>query len=857
MRAGRAALARAVDSVVEGSGIDWGLLTIELDNDRDRELIRHLHLLARISDVQRSETGSLDEGALRAQAHAIVSVLPIDLLVARDLGERPLVGSSTVSLDVAVPAGAGRWGRLELLELVGQGTFGDVYRARDSHLQREVAVKLLHTNRRQADVVDRMLQEARALARVDHPNVVIVHDAEERDGRVGLCMEYIRGRTLAEILSTEGARGAREAALIGQDLSQALAAVHAAGLLHRDIKAQNVMREDGGRVVLMDFGAGLALGDAQTRAGRVTGTPLYLAPEMLEHGKASVRSDIYSLGVLLYHLVTNDYPVRGQTPAELLDAHHHGRVRRLRDVAPTLPAWFVRVVEKAIAPNPADRFATAGELEAALSGRKVVRVWPLLVAAGLTLVVGAGVQQLWSIWRQPILPRVALLPLDAGLGVDGPLADAISDEIYHGLAMVDTLKVVSQPSSAKAKREQLGMPEAAKRLQAAAVISGTVAGVGEQLEVKLRLFEGDSDSPRWAQTLQVSRAGLGSLRRDGALSIARAIEADVSPRILALLNRPLSASTQAFDAYARGRSLHQRARRVDLEQARLELEKATQFDSSFAPAYAALARVHLDLGAYGRQSEWAIEGPLARVAAQRALELDPTLAEAQVISAQVAFSFDWDWSHAESGYRQAIRLSPSYDYARQRYAFFLAARGRVDDALVELAEALRLDPYSDSADLVRVPLLQYARNFPEAETRARALLGRMPSSNAAHIQLGRIFSATSRYDLAIEEFQKVADPASGPYAEAEIAAAHAEAGRSVEAQAMLDRLLARSVSEEISPELFALVHVGFRRFDDAFRYLDQAVRMKSRRMLWLKVDPRWDPLRSDPRFDSLVKRMGL
>ena len=600
-------------------------------------------------------------------------------------------------------------------------------------------------------------------------NVVIVHDAEERDGRVGLCMEFIRGRTLAEILSSEGARGAREAALIGQDLCQALAAVHAAGLVHRDIKAQNVMREQGGRIVLMDFGAGLALGDAQARAGRITGTPLYLAPEVLEHGQASVRSDIYSLGVLLYHLVTKDYPVRGQTPAELIEAHHHGRVRRLRDVAPALPAWFVRVVEKAIAPTPADRFATAGEFEAALVGRKTAKAWPLLLAAGVTLAAGVGVQQMWTAGGPPEFPRVAFLPLEAGLGVDGPLADAISDEIYQGLAMLDTLRVISQPSSAKAKREQLSMPDVANRLQAEAVISGTVAGAGEQLEVKLRLFGAGSDSPRWAQTLQVSRAGLGSLGRDGALSIARAIDVDVSPRILALLNRPPSASTQAYDAYARGRFLHQRAKRIDLEQARVELEKATQLDPSFAPAYAALARVHLDLGAYGRQSEWAIEGPLARVAAERALELDPGLAEAHVIAGQVAFLFDWDWVRAERAYQQATRLSPSYDYARQRRAIFLAARGRVADAFVELDESRRLDPYSDGADLVRVPLLQYARRFPEAETMARALLGRMPSSNAVHVQLGRIFAATNRYDLAIEEFHKVADPASGLYAEAEIA----------------------------------------------------------------------------------------
>ena len=811
------------------------------------------------SDVQRTETGALDEGALRAQARAIVGVLPIDQLVRRDLGTSPLVGLSTLSLDIAVPAGVGRWGRLELIGLVGRGTFGDVYRARDSQLQREVAVKLLHTNNRQAEVVDRMLQEARALARVEHPNVVIVHDAEERDGRVGLCMEFIRGRTLAEILSTEGARGAREAALIGQDLCQALAAVHAAGLLHRDIKAQNVMREDGGRVVLMDFGAGLAVGDKPTRAGRITGTPLYLAPEVLEHGEASVRSDIYSLGVLLYHLVTNDYPVRGQTPAELIDAHHHGRVRRLRDMAPALPAWFVRVVEKAIAPNPGDRFATAGELEAALSGRKVARVWPLLVAAGVTLAVATGVQQIWSRAGGSTLqhPHVALLPLDAGLGVSGPLAAAITDEIYQGLAMVDTLRVISSFSAAKAKRNHSTIPQVAKVLQASAVIDGTVSEADDQFEVKLRLFRDGSNSPEWAETFLVTRAGFGSLRRDTALSIANVVKVAVSSRILEQLTRSPTASTQAFDAFTLARYLHGLNGLKDFERAQEEYERTIILAPSYAPAYAALGRLHVDLGE-GGHSSWANHMALAKANALKAIALEAGLAEAHVVLGQVAFQLDWDWEGAEKAYQRALAFGPSYDVAWQCYSHFLAARGHVDRALDALEHAHRLNPLSETNDLEVVPLLQYARRFAEAETLLRTVQGRDPNVHQQHMQFGRIFAATGRYDEAIEQFQMLGDsPIGSAFIEAHVASAHAAAGRTGEALAILDRLIDRSRSEEIPPELLALVYANLGRFDDAFRHLTQAVSLKSRRILWLKVDPRWDPLRADQRFEGLVGRLGL
>jgi serine/threonine-protein kinase len=619
------------------------------------------------------------------------------------------------------------------------------------------------------------------------------------------------------------------------------------------------MREDGGRVVLMDFGAGLAVGDKPARAGRITGTPLYLAPEVLEHGEASARSDIYSLGVLLYHLVTNDYPVRGQTPAELLDAHHHGRVRRLRDVAPALPAWFVRVVEKAIAPNPRDRFATAGELEAALSGRKVAKVWPLLVAAGVTLAVAAGVKIVGPLLQgssnQP--PLVVLMPLDAGLGVEPYLADAVSDEIYQGLAMVDTLRVVSRQSAANAKRDGLTMAETARRLRASGVASGTVAKVGENLEVKLRVFLAGSDSPSRADTFQASTATFASLRRAASLSIAGVVGVEVPTRILTRLDRPAAASTDAYESYALGRSLHSSASRTDLERARAEFERTLRLESTYAPAYAAIARVHLDLGAYGR-NEWATHGELARMAAARALELDPGLAEAHAVLAEVAFQLDWDWRAAEAAFLKAISLSASYEFPRHRFAQFLAARGRVEQGLEELRQSQRMDPYSDNTDLELVPVLQYARQFSEAETMMLALRDRAPNPRKVHVQLGRILSALGRFDEASEQFLKVADPATGStYVEAEIASAYAGAGRVLEAQAILDRLSERAKSEDVSPELFSLVYARLGRLDEAFKYLDFAFQLKARRVLWLAVDPRWDPLRSDPRFVKLLKRLSL
>ena len=501
--------------MVEGTGaVDWGLITIELDNERDRELLRHIRLLSQISDIQRTEAGALreDERALRARAHTIASLLPFEVRARPSPDDVAAAEAPTISQDLGEPEAVARWGRLELLELVGKGTFGDVYRARDAQLQREVAVKLLHVDRRRDGLVDRMLHEARALARVEHPNVVVVHDAEERDGRAGLCMEFIRGRTLEALLATDGPRGAREAALIGQDLCQALAAVHAAGLVHRDIKAQNVMRENGGRVVLMDFGAGLQLSEGEARAGSVTGTPLYLAPEVLERGETSARSDIYSLGVLLYHLVTNDYPVRGQTPAELLDAHRNGRVRRLRDAAPKMP------VVVCARRRTRDRDRSAGALRdgggvrsrargadaAAECGRSSSRrprrwrSWSRCSRCGHVGVARQfGAARRADASRRGTWCRTSHRGCD--LGRDLPGARSGRHTPGHLAGVGGECQARSALDGARSPRSQ----------EPPRLSSGSVSKRGDQFEVKLRVFLAGSDSPAWAETFMGSSTTLG------------------------------------------------------------------------------------------------------------------------------------------------------------------------------------------------------------------------------------------------------------------------------------------------------------------------------------------------------------
>jgi serine/threonine-protein kinase len=328
-------LASCID---EGRDVDWDAAERDARDEEERAIVSELRLLADVARVCRNPD----------------SIIP---------DERPSV--RTESRKSIVPE---HWGPLTVLEPIGRGAFATVYRAQDN-LNREVALKLFSLPRHSmADRAARMRREGQLLARVKHANIVTVFGADQYDGIVGLWMEFIHGRTLEAELATRGTFSPQEAMLLGRDLCRALAAVHGAGLLHRDVKAHNVMRETGGRIVLMDFGAGK---EAETQAmkgsGELAGTPLYLAPEVFAGAPATPASDIYSLGVLLYHLVTGKYPVEGANRSEIQLAHQEHRRTRLRDARPDLPDGFVQVLERAITPDVTQRYQTAGAFDEALA----------------------------------------------------------------------------------------------------------------------------------------------------------------------------------------------------------------------------------------------------------------------------------------------------------------------------------------------------------------------------------------------------------------------------------------------------------------------------------------------------------
>lgn len=866
MRADDRALADLAASVADGQPVDWQHVESRAGGD-DRRLVRHLRLVENIASLYRSiplEEPPLDPALLR----------PLEATIGEPTGPR--------------------WGRLVMLDRIGAGASSEVFRAWDTELHQEVALKLLHDSgeapaSEQRDRHARVLQEARRLARVRHPHVVQVYGAEEHDGRVGLWMELVRGESLEQIVAARGTFGAAEASVIGQDLCAALAAVHTSGLLHRDIKAQNVLRESGGRTVLMDFGTGEELKN-ESGSARMAGTPLYVAPEVFGGKAATVQSDLYGLGVLLFYLLTGQFPVTAASIEQLLRAHLQGQRRRLRDLRPDLPAPFVQAVERALDPDPALRYRTAGEMEVALregatrfqSGTVASESWwralvrkPELASlwiAGVALVIALAAI-VWS-GRDRVSPRpatpgiksIAVLPL---ADVSGPssvpyLAEGLTDQLIATLGQIKSIRVASRTSVMQFKDATLPAPDFFAKLGITAAIEGTVStsrssdGV-DRVRVNARLIEA-SGGVLWSRTFERQLGEAFALEAELARAIADAVNAFVTPAETRRLTQVRSTTAAAEQAYFQGLYQLNQLGVDNMRAAIAAFQRAIELDRSHAPAHAGLARAHITMG-FMRAISQAEARASALAAASRAAALDADLSTVHEVLADLKFYYDWDWNGAESEYQRAVELNPSSDRAHTQYARFLVARGRSADAVNEAQRAIVLDPLSSSAASTLALMLYYTRAYERALAEASRALQLDPGSPGVYFVIARIHAAAgaiAEARTANERALSLAGRAATGW-RAHLIVLQARAGEKDEAREGLRRLSKDMAvqHERLGPGQLAYIYTALGDHGQALQQLERAAEERDTDLLWLAVDPRVDPLRGEPRFQDLLKVLGL
>ena len=737
-----------------------------------------------------------------------------------------------------------------VLDRLGQGGMGVVYRARDEQLGREVALKVLPAETSQDEAARaRLIREARTASALNHPSICTVYEVGESAGACYISMELIEGQSLRDLVRT-GALSPATVLQYGEAIAEAVAHAHGRGVVHRDLKSANVMVTREGRVKLLDFGIArrhsLAAVDASaptepaTRAGVIAGTLHYVAPEILRGATADTRSDVWSLGVILYEMASGELPFSGKTPYEITSAI-------LRDEPAPLPRslspGLAPVIARCLAKEPGDRYQRVEEVCLALRGaaEPVSRKRALQRAPSL---------------RPGQIRSVAVLPL-ANLSGDPSqeyLSDGITELLLTDLAQIASLRVISRTSSNRYKGTQKTVPEIAAELGVDALVEGSVLCAGERIRVTAQLLHAPSDRHIWAKSYETAAGDVLALQSELVQAIAGEIRVKVTPRVRARLSRVRPVNHEAHEAYLKGIYHFDK---LELARGMEYFQQAVAIDPSYAAVWGRIARGYYYLGFFGAMAPhdaW----PRLKDAAARALSLDDSLADAYGYRALSHLYYDWDWEATDRELRRAVELSPSHAELNHARGHFLMAMGRLREGVEVCTRAVALDPVG----LILTACLGwhclFSRRPEDAVQPSLKALRMDPNFFWAHLILGWAYELKGQYEQAIAAYKSAVEMSGGMViAHAALGHAFARSGFRGEAGQVLADLAERSKQVYVSSYDVATIHAGFGDADAAFTWLDRAAEERASFLLHLQWDPRFDPLRGDPRFRALLERIGL
>jgi TolB-like protein/Tfp pilus assembly protein PilF len=780
-----------------------------------------------------------------------------------------------------------RVGPYEILGLLGSGGMGEVWRARDTRLAREVAIKVLPPQvagdpGRRA----RLEREARAASSLNHPNIVTVHDIGQDGDLLYVAFERVEGRSLRAELAAGRLAPGRLADLAVQ-VADGLAKAHAAGVVHRDLKPENVMVTPEGVAKILDFGlARLADGneplatDSPTEAvltepGQLVGTLGYMSPEQASGQRVDHRTDQFSLGALLYELATGRRPFERGSKRQTLAAVLEAQPQPLRGERPELPPRLDRIVGRCLAKSPDERYASTRDLAdelhllrdetagVAAPQRGGARAKTKVAAAVVALAVLAASAAFYRFGtfraaQESRIESIAVLPL-ANLSKDPEqefFADGMTEALITELAKVGSLRVISRTSIMQFKGTTKPLPEVARALGVDAVVEGSVQRAGDRVRVTAQLIRSATDHHLWADSYERDLRDVLALQGDLARAIAREVTATLSPAEEQSLTAPKAVDPRAYDTYLRGMERRYRGTEADIRASITLFETSLAADPSFAPAHAALCGAHYVLGFTGwgaiapRQAM-----PLARAACREALLLDPDNGMAQSVTAGISFYYDWDLPGAEAAAKAALRSSPSDASLLQRFAWLQLNLGRSEEALAMSARARTLDPMSLGVANQHGWLLYWARRYEEAAAQFRVVLEQAPKHQLSNVMLAIVLSRQGRHEEAVVQLERGVDLSGGTSATlAQLGQVYGAAGRRAEAERLLTALEESARRGYVASYWIALVHLSLGQRDQAFGRLEAAFEQREALPL-LDVEPRWDDLRSDPRFAALRQRV--
>lgn len=781
-------------------------------------------------------------------------------------------------------------GYYRIVERIGAGGMGVVFRARDERLQRDVAIKVLPAGAVADEAAkSRLLGEARIAAALNHPHICTIHEVGEADGGLYIVMELVAGRPLDSLIGGD-ALPLEAIIRYGTEIADALAHAHAHNVIHRDLKGANVVVTAEGHAKVLDFGLAkrfrkkelddLTLSrDAISEAVGMAGTLAYMAPELLRGDEADPRTDLWALGIVLYQLASGDLPFRRRTAFELTSAI-------LREPPPPLPPrvppGLRDVILRCLAKEPEQRYQSAGEVRAALEAIRSqtavlaaepplpreglrARRWLLgLVGATAILIAVFGLSlgglrhRIFGPARPSHIRSLAVLPLVnlSGDPEQGYFADGMTDALILELSKIRALKVISRTSAMHYRDTKMSLPEIARELDVDAVMEGSVLREKDEVQISVDLVDGTSDKHLWTEKYQRELSGILKLQADVARAIAQEIQVELTSQERATLTAAPPVNPAAHEAYLKGRYFWDKQSIASVQTAMGFFQRALEIDPSYAPAYAGLADSYILLSWVGQDPMPASAAyPKAKEVAERALAIDNSLAAAHASLGIVRWRYDWDWDGAEKEFKQALELNPSDATTHHWYGLFLTAMGRYQEAVPHFKQAMALDPLSLLINVNAGWAAYFARDYQKTIEQERAALQFLPDFGIAHYSLGLAYEQVGTFDEAIAEFEKaIARSGRVPYLLAALGHAFARSGKTAQAMKMLDELNRRKNSP---PSLAAIIWAGLDKKSQALDWLEKARAGRDPYLVFLQVNPVWDPLRTEPRFVQLLHEVGF
>ena len=772
-------------------------------------------------------------------------------------------------------------GRYQILEELGRGGMGVVYKAEDTKLKRTVALKFLPSELIHIpDVKERFMREAQAAAALDHPNICTVHEFDEAEEKTFISMAYVEGQSLKKKIES-GPLELDEALRIATQVAEGLQEAHNKGVVHRDIKSANIMVTEKGQAKIMDFGlARVAGGTLVTREGTTMGTIAYMSPEQARGEKVDHRTDIWSLGVVMYEMLTGRLPFKGEHEQAIVYSILKEKHKPITEFQDDTPESIEQVVAKTLEKDPGKRYQqieellddlksiSAGivpeEIKARLRKEKLrKRKRAILYAGAAGLIIILAVLGLTLLKGPPeTIDSIAVLPLEnlTGDSEQEYFVDGVTDELIGQLGQISGLRrVISRTSVMRYKDTDKSLPEIARELKVDALVEGTVYQVGENVSIKLQLFDAlPEERSLWTQRYDRPATDVLVMYSEMARAIAENIKVKLTSDEAAPFAGARRVNPEAYDAYLRGS--YQWMRFVtpgDLDIAEKYFDLALEKDPSYAPAYAGRAWVWIIRNQWG-WSPPEEAGPKAKAAALRAIELDENSAGAHEALASVRTIIDWDWNGAWGPWRRTIELNPNVASAQALYAHFLMIMGHGEEALIHSERAVVLDPFNPMIHSWHAFVLYSRRRYDEAIAAAREALRFQPDFPVATNALW--FIMHEKKGMEREAFEAAKAFARVTYNDPRIEAAldegYAQGGYAEAMKRGAEALIARLPQTFCLPSDIAGFYTMAGEKNKALDWLEKGLEIHDPALPYLGY-PYFDDIRPDPRFQEFLRRMNL